>query len=253
MPDWDPAQYLRFADHRRRPALDLLARVPLEGPAAVADLGCGPGNVTVALAERWPRAQVTGLDSSVAMLATARAAHPGIAWVEADLAAWSPDAPLDLVYSNAALHWLDDHAALFPRLMQAVAPGGALAVQMPRNHAAPTHTAIVEAAGPWMDRLGPLIRANPVAEPAAYYDWLAPHARAIDIWETVYQHVLEGEDPVVEWTKGSALRPLLDALPEGDRAAYLAAYRARIAAAYPRRGDGRTLMAFRRLFIVAIR
>ncbi|MCH7957955.1 MAG: trans-aconitate 2-methyltransferase, partial [Proteobacteria bacterium] len=154
---------------------------------------------------------------------------------------------------NAALHWLDGHEALFPRLAGGLRPGGVLAVQMPRNYAEPSHTCMAEAAeaGPWRARLDAVLRLRPVASPEAYYDMLAPLARTLDIWETVYTHVLEGENPVVEWTRGSALKPLLDALEDDERPAFLAQYTTRIRAAYPRRGDGTTLFPFRRLFIVA--
>jgi trans-aconitate 2-methyltransferase len=246
---------LEFAGPRLRPALDLLARVPLAQPGAVYDLGCGAGNVTRLLAERWPAAAVTGVDGSTAMLDAARAAAPAVTWVHADLGTWGPPRPADLLFSNAALHWLDDHGRLFPRLVAELAPGGALAVQMPRNHGAPSHTEMVAAAGagPWRERLRPALRARPVAEPAVYHDILRPHVSQLDIWETEYLHALEGDNPVVEWTRGSALKPLLDALVEPERSAFLAEYSGRIARAYPRRPDGRTLLPFRRLFIVAVR
>ena len=254
-PGWDPAKYLEFAGHRLRPALDLLARVPTAAPAVVHDLGCGAGNVTRLLLARWPAAAVTGVDGSLAMLATARVAAPEVTWVQGDIGTWRGPRPADVVFSNAALHWLDDHRGLFPRLVAGLAPGGVLAVQMPRNHGAPSHTEMVAAAaaGPWRDRLRPALRARPVAEPAVYHDILASHVSRLDIWETEYLHVLEGDNPVVEWTRGSALKPLLDALEEPERSGFLAEYSARIARAYPRRPDGRTLLSFRRLFIVAVR
>jgi trans-aconitate 2-methyltransferase len=252
---WDPAKYLEFAGPRLRPALDLLARIPHPGPSVVYDLGCGAGNVTRLLRERWPEAAVTGVDSSRAMLAAAAAAAPGVAWVQADLGAWRADRPADLVFSNAALHWLEGHGTLLPRLVADLAPGGVLAVQMPRNHGAPSHTEMVAAAraGPWRGRLEPLLRLQPVGPPEAYHDILAPRVARLDVWETEYLHVLEGDNPVVEWTRGSALKPLLDALDEPDRSGFLAAYAARIARAYPRRPDGRTLFPFRRLFLVGVR
>jgi trans-aconitate 2-methyltransferase len=252
---WDPAQYLAFAGPRLRPALDLLDRVPAAAPGAVYDLGCGTGHVTRLLAVRWPDAAVTGVDASPAMLAQAGREPSRVTWIHADLAAWAPPAPADVLFSNAALHWLDDHRRLFPELVARLAPDGILAVQMPRNHGAPSHTAMLEAAeaGPWRERLVPVLRPRPVADPADYHDWLGPHVRTLDIWETEYLHVLEGENPVVEWTRGSALRPLLDALAPWDREAFLADYGARIARAYPRRPDGRTLFPFRRLFLVARR
>ena len=254
-PGWDPGKYLEFAAPRLRPALDLLGRVPLQTPATIYDLGCGAGNVTRLLAERWPAAAVTGVDGSPAMLATARAAVPAVTWLEADLATWRPPRPADLLFSNAALHWLDGHERLFPRLVADLASGGVLAVQMPRNHGAPSHTEMVAAAeaGPWRERLTPLLRARPVAEPAVYHDILAPHVSRLDVWETEYLHALEGQNPVVEWTRGSALKPLLDALAEPERSGFLAEYSRRIARAYPPRPGGRTLFPFRRLFIVATR
>lgn len=250
---WDPAQYLKFAGPRLRPALDLLARVDLAAPSAVFDLGAGAGNVTRLLMARWPAARVTGVDSSQAMLDRAAADLPGATWMRSDLAAWRPERPSDLIYSNAALHWLPEHAALFPRLMAGLAPGGVLAVQMPRNFGAPSHTLMAEAArgGSWRARLEPLLRPAPVATPEDYYDILAPHAASLDIWETEYLQPLTGEDPVKEWTKGTWLKPLLDALDEPERSRFEARYAGLVAEAYPRRADGVTLFPFRRLFMVA--
>ena len=254
MPSWDPNQYLKFADHRLRPALDLMAQVALEAPRRIYDLGCGPGNITRMLSERWPEAAVTGVDSSADMLAKARQEAPSVAFEQADIAHWSPPAPADLLFSNATLHWLDDHAALLPRLAAQLAPGGVLAIQMPDNRQSPSHLLMDEAAaaGPWhakLARLRPVYGAMQSAD--AYYRMLAPVAAQVDIWETTYLHVLEGDNPVVEWTKGTALRPYLDALDEPDRTAFLAAYTARIATAYPKQPDGRTLLPFHRIFIVA--
>lgn len=252
---WDPIQYLMFADHRLRPALDLLARVPLETAARVVDLGCGTGNLTRLLAERWPEAAVTGVDGSAEMLAKAATEAPGLTWQQADIGDWRPEAPLDLLYSNAALHWLDGHEVLFPRLFEAVAPGGVLAVQVPRNFSEPSHQAIAAtiAEGPWRARLEPLWRPEPVHTPDLYYRLLAPAAARLDLWETVYWQVLEGENPVAEWTKGTWLRSFLTALPPEEALAFEADYRARVAAAYPRQPDGRTLFPFRRLFLLATR
>jgi trans-aconitate 2-methyltransferase len=254
---WDPTLYGGFAAPRLRPALDLLARVPLEAPRRIADLGCGGGQATRLLAQRWPAAELSGIDSSPDMLAEAAAKEPAsrTAWVRCDVAAWTPAVPLDLIFSNAALHWLDDHATLFPRLLDMLAPGGVLAVQMPRNHGAPSHTGMAEAAlaGPWAETLRPLLRPSPVGSPELYYDLLAPRASRLDLWETEYLHVLEGDDPVVTWTSATALAPLLQALEGDARSAFLDDYRARMAKAYPRRPDGRTLLPFRRLFLVAER
>lgn len=254
MPTWDARQYLRFADHRLRPALDLLTQIPTERPRTVHDLGCGPGTTTRLLADRWPDATVVGIDSSPEMLVKARQEAPTITFEKADIAHWSPPAPADLLFSNATLHWLDDHGRLLPRLMAQLAPGGVLAVQMPCNHDAPSHLLMGAAAeaGPWRTKLTevrPVLRSVESAD--AYYGILAPAARRVDIWETEYLHVLEGDNPVVEWTKGTGLRPYLEALDPSARRDFLAAYAAGIAAAYPRQADGRTLFPFRRLFIVA--
>jgi len=251
---WDPAQYLRWSDHRLRPAVDLLQRVPLARPARVADLGCGTGNVTALLRARWPDARVTGVDASVTMLERARASDAQVDWCQADVAAWTPPAPVDVLFSNATLHWIDDHAALFPRLASLVAPDGVLAVQMPRNFGEPSHTSIYEVArgeARWRERLAKLIRPEPCKPPDYYWDLLASRVRALDVWETVYTQALTGDNPVADFVKGSWLKPFLDALDGAERAAFEAAYRARVARAYPPRADGTTLFPFRRLFIVA--
>jgi trans-aconitate 2-methyltransferase len=198
---------------------------------------------------------VIGIDSSGDMLASAGQSGIRATWVEADLAAWAPQHAPDLIFSNAALHWVGGHEKLLPRLLECVRPGGVLAVQMPRNFEAPSHTLLraTAASGPWADRLAEVLDWRPVATPEWYYDLLAPQAAALDIWETVYLHVLEGDDPVLRWTRSTALRRIVQALDEADCAAFEAAYAARLRAAYPRRADGRTLFAFRRLFIVAQR
>ena len=253
---WDPEQYLAFDDLRLRPALDLMMRVPGAAGGTVVDLGCGPGNVTEVLRGRFPDADLLGVDSSPDMLARAREALPDARFVEASIADWQPERPAEVIYSNAALHWLDDHATLFPRLFAGLAPGGHLAVQMPRNHGEASHQAMIETveAGAWADRLRPVVRETPVALPQAYHRILAPLADRLDIWETVYLQALEGENPVKEWTKGTALRPFLAALEDpGERTAFEADYARRILAAYPPEADGRTLFPFRRLFIVARR
>jgi trans-aconitate 2-methyltransferase len=252
---WNPEQYLAFGDHRTRPAIDLLARIALRAPVRVADLGCGPGNSTALLAERWPDAAVTGIDSSAAMLTKARASGIRANWLQADLSDWTPALPFDLLFSNAALHWLPSHAELLPRLFAQVAPGGALAVQMPLNFGAPSHVLLRElaAAGPWAGRLEMALLGEPVEAPSWYYDLLAPSAAGLDIWETEYLHVLDGDDPVLAWNRSTVLRPVQAALEPDEFAAFEADYARRLRAAYPRRPDGRTLFPFRRLFIVACR
>jgi len=250
---WDPDRYRRYAGHRYRPGLDLIARIPPIAPSTVIDLGCGTGELTAALAERFPTARVTGLDSSPEMLAKARAAFPAIDWVGGDIRHWRPTAPVGLIYTNAALHWVDGHDRLFPRLVGALAPGGVLACQMPRNFAAPSHRLMREvAADPrWAGRIALL--AEPVAAPEAYWDVLTPIAEDLDIWQTEYLQALSGEHPVLDWVRSTALRPVFDALEGAQLEAFLAAYRARLAAAYPRRADGTTLFPFNRLFVVARR
>ncbi len=252
--DWDPMQYLRFGDERLRPALDLLAQVPLTAPAGVVDLGCGPGNVTAILRRRFPAARLVGVDGSPAMLEKARAAVPDADFIEGDFATWRPDGPApDLIYSNAALHWVGGHEGLFPRLAGLLAPGGVLAVQMPAMHNAPLralqHT--VAEQGPWAQALQGVGAAPPVLEPGAYWDILRPHVAALDIWETTYLHVLQGEDAAVEWAAGSSLRPFLEKLPADQRAAFRQAYAEAVRPHYPRRADGTTLLPFRRLFLLA--
>lgn len=254
--DWNPAQYLKFGGERMRPAIDLLARIDTDAPKRVVDLGCGAGNISRLLAARWPEAEIIGVDSSLEMLNKARDRAPlKVRFERHDIGQWKPTGATDVIYCNAALHWLDDHAVLFPRLFGELAPGGTLAVQMPRNHRAPSHTCMVEAAmaGPWLDVLTPILRTDPVRDPEFYYDALASLAVSVDLWHSEYVHVLSGDDPVVEWTKGSALKPLIDALDGAHRGEFLEAYRSRIRRAYPRRSDGATLFPFCRLFIVARR
>jgi trans-aconitate 2-methyltransferase len=249
---WSPEQYLKFAEPRLRPALDLLARVGAVEPDPIFDIGCGAGNVTRFLVERWPTASITGIDDSAEMLERASKTLPGVRFVLENLARWRPLRPAGVIFSNAALHWLPDHAGLFARLVEGLSPGGVLAVQMPRNFSAPSHTAIAEAvrAGAWKAKLEPLLGPAPVEEPRYYYELLAPRLRTLDVWETEYLQVLEGEDPVKEWTKGTWLKPFLDALAPDERAAFEEDYAARLRSAYPPLAGGKTLFPFRRLFIV---
>lgn len=257
---WDPGQYLKFAAPRERPALDLLARVPIGNPGRVYDLGCGSGNTTRLLQQRWPRARITGIDSSPEMLAEARAASADskaryqLEYMQGDLSTWLPGDPVDVFYSNAALHWLGGHEVLLPRLMRSLMPHGVLAVQMPTGQDQPRLAVLAELANQprWRDRLVPLLFPN-VASGADYHDLIAPHARGLDIWQTEYLHVLTGDDPVAEWTKGSSLGPLLAALDEREAREFYGEYAARMRTAYPKRADGTTLLPFPRIFIVAER
>lgn len=254
MPSWDVAQYERFAEPRLRPALELLARVPLQSASMVVDLGCGTGAMLKPLRARFPAARLIGVDSSPEMLARAVDADD---LVVADAATWTPPPGTDLLYSNAALHWVDDHARLFPRLIDALAPGGVLAVQMPRNHDRPSHRLIADTvrSGPWRARLEPVLASRewPVDDPTEYWDLMSGLVSSLDLWEVDYLQPLHGRDAVAEWTRGTALRPFLSALDDEEAEAFYEAYRARVGDAYPRRADGTTLLAFRRLFFVAMR
>jgi trans-aconitate 2-methyltransferase len=251
---WDPAQYLRFSNERLRPALDLLAQVPLTDPARVVDLGCGAGNVTAILKQRYAGADVLGVDGSEAMLAKARASAPACRFTQGDFATWTPEQAPDLIYSNAALHWVTNHEKLFPHLISLLPRDGVLAVQMPAMHDAPLRALQYEVAaqGPWAAALAGVGSAPPILSPGAYWDLLRPRCAALDMWETIYMHALEGEEAAVQWARGTSLKPFLDALPEdGLRAGYLAAYAEAVRPHYPRRADGVTLLPFRRLFLVA--
>ncbi len=255
---WDPRQYLKFAGPRVRPGLDLLERIPDIPAKQIVDLGCGAGQLTAQLAGRWLDAQVTGVDSSADMLRQASEAFPAadwprLTWREGDIDSWQADTAPDLIYSNAALHWLKRHDALFPNLLSQLAPGGVLAVQMPRNFDQPSHLLLHETLQKQglSNRVG--LEARPVKPPADYYEFLSPGAVSLDIWETQYLQVLSGEHPVLDWVKGAALRPVYDALSGADLEAFLADYGAALAEAYPKQSDGMTLFPFRRLFIIARR
>ncbi|MEU4927221.1 trans-aconitate 2-methyltransferase [Streptomyces yokosukanensis] len=265
-PTWDPGQYLRHADHRARPFTDLLARVP-DLPARaprIADLGCGPGNATVQLTRRWPTAHVTGYDNSPEMLDAAHTAHEGptggggrLDFAHADVRSWRPGEPCDLIVSNATLQWVPGHADRFADWIDGLAPGGTLAFQVPDNIDAPLHALMRELAGTprWKSRLVDVLRrTDSVLTPGAYLDRLARLGCATDVWQTTYLHVLPGADPVLDWVKGTGLRPALTALADDPEArdAFLAEYRDLLREAYPGAPYG-TVMAFRRLFAVAVK
>ncbi len=251
-PVWNPAQYLSFSDYRLRPALDLISQISAASPQTIYDLGCGAGNVTRILQQRWAGTKLFGIDSSADMLTVARNKSEGIEFLQEDLLGWSPAESADILFSNAALHWVDDHEALFPRLISWLKPQGILAIQMPRNHNAPSHTLIAEsaAAGPWRAKLFPLPVPKPVRAPDYYYSLLAPLLGGLQIWETEYLQVLDGENPVVEWTKGTTLIPILNRLDESERKAFIDDYTSRIKQAYPQQANGRTLFPFRRIFMI---
>ncbi|TCK28799.1 trans-aconitate 2-methyltransferase [Ancylobacter aquaticus] len=252
--DWNPALYLAFEDERTRPPRDLLAAVPLERARRVVDLGCGPGNSTELLAARWPDAEVIGVDNSPAMLEQARARLPAVRFELGDLASWAPAEGTDLLFANAVFQWVPDHLDVLARLLEGLAPGGVLAVQMPDNVAEPSHLLMEEtaAAGPWADRVAGMARDR-LPGVGAYYDRLAPLARHVDIWHTLYNHPLAGGGAIAEWFRSTGLRSYLAPLDETERAAFLADYTARLEQAYPVRVDGRVLLRFPRRFIVAVR
>ncbi|SFU97519.1 trans-aconitate 2-methyltransferase [Methylobacterium sp. 174MFSha1.1] len=256
MADWDAGQYLKFADERTRPAADLLARVPLSAPARAVDLGCGPGNSTALLAVRFPTARITGLDSSPAMLEEARRTLPDLTFVEADLATWEPETAPDLIFANAVLQWLPDHARLLPRLAGFLAPGGCLAVQMPDNLDEPSHRLMREVAQEpaFRDGLAGAAGARTALGSFQDYDaWLARAGCTVDLWRTAYVHPLQGHRGIVEWVRSTGLRPFLAPLSPEQRDEYLARYEAALRRAYPAQEDGRVLLPFPRLFIVARR
>ena len=258
MPTWNAEQYLRFGEERTRPCRDLAARIAQDNPARVMDVGCGPGNSTQVLLERWPTAQIEGLDSSAEMIEAARAALPQVRWTVGDIAAWAAGAEggetWDVVFSNAALQWVEHHAVVIPRLLARVSRGGTLAIQVPANLDAPAHTLMRElAASPvWRGKFGHAVREWHTHPIGLYYDALAPHADRLDLWETEYHHVMPDAAAIVEWYKGTGLRPFLDALSsDAEREGFAAAYLDRIRAAYPAQADGRVLFPFRRLFVIA--
>jgi trans-aconitate 2-methyltransferase len=244
---------LRFADARTLPAVDLLSRIELAAPQRVVDLGCGPGNSAALLKQRWPAAAVTGLDSSVNLLDAARRDHPGIDFAEGDIAAWAPTEPYDVVFANASLQWVGGHDALLPRLFDQVAPGGVLAVQMPRNHDFATHALMrqVAAESAWRGRLGDARDPSPVQPPEFYYDCLAPRSAGFTIWETNYIQVMDGVEAIIAWLHGTGLRPFLARLADDERPVFLKRYAALLADAYPAQADGKILLPYPRLFFIA--
>jgi trans-aconitate 2-methyltransferase len=256
MEDWSARQYLKVEDERTRPPRDLLAQVPLARPRLVVDLGCGPGNSTELLVARFPQADVVGLDSSPDMLRKARERLPQCKFIEADIGSWRADPRADLLFANASFQWIPDHPQVLRRLLEALPPGGVLAVQMPDNTREPSHVLQreVAATGPWANNAD--VKAAPRGDlpaPELYYDLLKPVCTQIDIWHTVYNHVMATPQAIVEWFKGSALQPYLAPLESGLRAEFLAIYTEKIVAAYKPRFDGKVLLRFPRLFIVAVR
>lgn len=255
MPVWDPAQYLKFGAERTRPSVDLCGRIP-GSPRRILDLGCGPGNSTAVLRERWPEAELAGLDSSPEMIAQARASHPAGTWILAGAERYRPEAPFDLVFSNAVLQWLPDHPRLLPRLMGWVAPGGCLAAQMPAGGRTGLRAALADVAERprWRAQLAGAEAALTFHDARFYYDLLAPGAQRVDLWETTYHHPLASHEALVEWYEGTGMRPFLERLPDAAaRAAFKAEVVEACRAGFPPAADGKVLLPFRRLFFVAFR
>lgn len=257
---WDPKQYLRFESERARPFTDLVNRIEGPPPETVVDLGCGPGNMTAELSDRWPDARVTGIDNSAQMIARAsELTRPGrLEFHEGDLTEWQPDAPVDVIVSAATLQWVPGHLELLPRFLGFLAPGGCLAFQVPGNFSSHSYVVVRELAlsDRWQERLGGAVASFASShEPAVYLRTLLDTSGTewADVWETTYLHQLSGPDPVLEWVKSTALRPLLDLLQDrpGDQEEFLAAYAASLRASYPKDRAGRTIFPFRRIFGIA--
>jgi trans-aconitate 2-methyltransferase len=256
MPDWNAEQYLKFGDERTQPVRDLIARLLLANPRRIIDVGCGPGNSTAELRKRWAGSRIVGLDSSPEMIERARQTYSDGEWNVGDASRWTADEPFDLVFSNAMLHWISNHASVCVRLLEQVAPGGALAVQVPAHYDSPLHREILEVSRDpvWTDRMDRARTALTNHPPEFYYDLLAPRASRFDLWLTTYYHVLAGPKSVLEWFRGSGLRPFLEVLKDSDqRRRFEMKLIERYEQTYPRRGDGRILFPFLRLFFVAYR
>jgi trans-aconitate 2-methyltransferase len=254
--DWNADLYRQFEQERTRPAQDLLAHVMIDDPQQVVDLGCGPGNSTELLVRRFPTATIIGMDSSDDMLASAAKRLPQCQFIKADIATWQAEPQPDLLYANASLQWVPDHQWLFPRLLADLTPGGVLAIQMPDNFEEPSHRLMRRVAqeGPWSSAIGNAaalrVQRLPLTE---YYDLLAPQAAVIDVWRTIYHHPMPNVEAIVSWVRSTGLRPFLDPLSADQQAGFLAAYTQEIDRAYPPHADGRRLLAFPRMFIVAQR
>jgi trans-aconitate 2-methyltransferase len=250
---WDADLLLRFDFERVQVVHDLLSRVP-GAPRRIVDLGCGPGTSTRMLVDRFPGAEITGVDVSESMLAVAVNRAPGARFVRADIGAWRPEAPVDLVFADSVLQWLGEHERLFAQLMGWLAPGGVLAVQMPDNRQEPSHALmrLIAADGPWANRLVPVAKTRAViATYGDYYRWLRPLSASLDIWLTAYIHPLDGVEAIVDWFRGSALRPFLAPLSDAEREAFLGRYRRDLAESYQEEADGKVLFIYPRLFLLA--
>ncbi|HEB0855912.1 MULTISPECIES: trans-aconitate 2-methyltransferase [Citrobacter] len=250
MADWNPSLYLQYASERTRPAAELLSRVALENARTVVDLGCGPGNSTTLLHQRWPSARIIGVDSSPNMLNEARKALPDCHFVEANISKFRPEQSFDLLYANASLQWVPDHYELFPQLVSLLNYNGVLAVQMPDNWQEPTHVLMREVA---YEQGYPDRGRTPLPGVHAYYDILTEAGCDVDIWRTTYYHIMESHQSIIDWVSSTGLRPWLQELSESEQRNYLARYHELLQEQYPLQENGNILLAFPRLFIVARR
>jgi trans-aconitate 2-methyltransferase len=256
MSKWDAGAYLQFSSERTQPAADLAARIDIPAPRRIIDLGCGPGNSTAAVRKRWAEAEIVGLDSSPEMIKAAAESYPGGKWIVGDAGIWTADVPWDIVFSSAALHWLPDHARLFPHLLDQVAPEGALAVQLPALHRSAAHQLILDVAEEpaWRHLMDGPRHAMTKEPPEFYYDVLKPLVSRLFLWETEYYHILDGPRAILEWFRGTGLRPYLAALKSDDQKRL---FEERLVEGftqlYPRQQDGCVLFPFRRLFLIAYR
>nr|WP_314985791.1 trans-aconitate 2-methyltransferase [uncultured Pantoea sp.] len=256
MKEWDPVLYRKFEAERTRPARELLARISLEQVEQVTDLGCGPGNSTELLADAWPLAQITGLDSSAAMLSQASERLPNCRFVQADIRSWQADAPQQVVYANASLQWLDNHTALFPHLVSLLATGGVLAIQMPDNLNEPSHQLMREVAATerWRSRINvAAAERTQLLSTGEYYNLLVQSGCEVDIWRTTYYHVMADAQAIISWLQATGLRPFLATLDASEQRDFLSDYHQRLLTAYPAQANGQVLLAFPRLFMVAVK
>ncbi|KZF26966.1 trans-aconitate methyltransferase [Xylona heveae TC161] len=256
--DWSAVQYLKFEDERTRPVRDLLAQIPLQSPKHIVDLGCGPGNSTAVLAARYPHAHLEGIDSSPDMIKKAREVLPNIPFSIEDLNSYVPNQPVDLFFSNAVFQWLPyaDRINVIARLIQTQPSGGVFALQVPDNFLEPSHSAMRDTAtkGRWaatLDHFQPAL--DPFQSVQELYNHLKPLCSTINMWHTHYHHVLENHEAIVEWVKGTGLRPFIDPLSSGERGGFLEAYLERLKQIYPISYDGKVVLRYPRLFVVAVR
>jgi trans-aconitate 2-methyltransferase len=256
MADWSAEQYLKFEDERTRPSRDLLAQIPLVEARKIVDIGCGPGNSTELLAKRWPNAKIIGIDTSADMLRQARARLPQQTFIEANVAHWAPPDNVDVLFGNAIFQWVPGHLKQLQRLLAGLAPGGVLAVQVPDSLNEPAHLLMREVAAldRWRDQLSEKARVrDELPPPGGYYDALRPLCTRLELWHTIYYHVLDNAEAVVEWVKGTGLRPFLDLLEPSEVKQFLSVYTERVAAIYPVQADGKVIFRFPRMFIVAVK